>query len=141
MPGRNGLFTYVFPGQWRVVSLPAGQQQILDGIESDLEAFELRLRSMFAIFTRLTRDEGPPRTESLRSASRHRRWTWADPRLTGTLHVVISITLVLGLVALFVCLAISSSAVHGCSSTAGRHAVATARTSSCQSLLESHGRA
>ena len=123
------------------MSLPADQQQVLDGIESDLEGFEPRLRSMFAIFTRLTRDEGPPRTESLRSASRHRRRTWADPRLTGTLHVVISVTLVLGLVALFVCLAISSSAVHGCRSTAGPHAVATARTSSCQLLRESHGRA
>lgn len=119
--------------------MPACQQQVLDRIENDLEGCEPRLRSMFAIFTRLTRDEGAPRTESLRSESRHRRWTW--PRLgpTGTLQMVITVPLVLGLVALFVLLAISGSPAHGCR-FAGPHAPATARTSSCQSVLESHGR-
>jgi hypothetical protein len=123
-----------------VVSLPAGQQQVPDRIENDLEGCEPRLKSMFAIFTRLTRDEGAPRTESLRPEGRHRRWTWPDHGLTGTLCVVIAVPLVLGLAALFVFLAISSSAAHGCRSAAGPHAVAIARTASCESMLESHGR-
>ena len=119
--------------------LPACQQQVLDRIENDLEGCEPRLSSMFAIFTRLTRDEGAPRTESLRSESRHRRWTWPDLGPTGALQVVITITLVLGPVALFVLLVISVSPAHGCRS-AGPHVTATARTSSCQLVLESHGR-
>jgi hypothetical protein len=121
------------------VNLPAGQQQVLDRIESDLEGCEPRLRSMFAIFTRLTRDEGAPRTESLRSQSRHRRWTWPHPEPTGTLQMVITVPLVLGLVALIVLLAISGSTAHGCRSAPGPHAAVT-RSSSCQSVLESHGR-
>ena len=63
--GANGGFRRGFPGQWTVVSLSASQQRVLYGIESALEGGEPRLRSMFAIFTRLTRDDGAPRTESL----------------------------------------------------------------------------
>jgi hypothetical protein len=137
--GGRDPFLWVFPGQWSVVSLPACQQQALNLIESDLEGCEPRLRSMFAIFTRLTRDEGAPRIESLRSESRHRRWTWPTLGPAGTLQVVITVPLVVALVALFVLLAISGSAAHGCRS-AGPHVTSTARTSSCQSVLESHGR-
>jgi len=46
------------PGQSIVVSLPVGEQRVLDGIESALEGDESQLRSMFAIFTRLTQDDG-----------------------------------------------------------------------------------
>ncbi len=47
------------------MSLPAGQQRILDGIAEVLRANEPRLASMFAIFTRLSKDEPPPRREQL----------------------------------------------------------------------------
>jgi hypothetical protein len=45
--------------------LPTDQRRVLDRTESDLEGGEQRLRSMFVIFTRLTRAKGAPRTESL----------------------------------------------------------------------------
>jgi len=38
------------------MSLPARQQQVLDRIEDSLHACDPRLRSMFAIFTKLTRE-------------------------------------------------------------------------------------
>jgi hypothetical protein len=116
------------------VSLPAGQQQVLDRIESDLEGCEPRLRSMFAIFTRLTRDEGAPRTESLRPEGGRCRWTWPDRGKTGALRAVAAIPIVLGLVTLFVFAAVISSAPHGCRTTAAVH------TQTCQSAVESHGR-
>jgi hypothetical protein len=107
------------------VSLPAGQQQVLDRIETDLEGGEPRLRSMFAIFTRLTRDEGAPRTESLSSEGRR---TWLTSRLR--MAVTVPVILILGL-ALLVFLAITGAARHGCRPIAGVHA--TARAASCQS--------
>jgi hypothetical protein len=124
---RLGAFAPAFPGQRRVVSLPASQQRVLDEIESDLEGCEPRLRMMFAIFTRLNRDEGAPRTESLQPGPR-------------SLRAVIAIPLVMGLVALCVFLAISSSAVRSCSSAVGLHAIPTARASTCQPVLESPSR-
>lgn len=114
------------------MSLSAGQQQVLDHIESDLEGCEPRLRSMFAIFTRLTRDDGAPRTESLRPEGCRRRWTW--PERGKTLRAVMAIPIVVGLVTLLVFAAISSSAPHGCRSTAAIHAQA------CQPAAESHAR-
>ena len=88
---------------------------------------------MFAIFTRLTRDDGAPRTESLRSEGRRRR-TRPHRRKASTLRAVIAIPIVLGLVALIVFTAISSSVPHGCRLTAAM------RAQTCQSALESHGR-
>jgi hypothetical protein len=49
-----------------MMSLPARQQRMLDGIERVLQASEPKLASMFAIFARLTSDEGPAMTERLR---------------------------------------------------------------------------
>jgi len=47
------------------MSLPAGQQRVLDGIAEALGLTEPRLASMFAIFTRLAKDEPPPFREQL----------------------------------------------------------------------------
>jgi hypothetical protein len=132
-------FLCIFPGQWSVVNLPTGQQQVLDWIESDLEAGDPRLRSMFAIFTRLTRDEGAPPTESLRPEGLLRR-AWPGRGRSGPLRAVIYAPLVLGLVALFVFLVINSSAAHGCRPAAEPHAAASARAVGCQSALEQHAR-
>jgi hypothetical protein len=49
----------------REMSLPTGEQQILDGIAESLRASEPRLASMFAIFGRLVRNEGPPLRERI----------------------------------------------------------------------------
>ena len=101
--------------------LPAGQQQVLDGIETDLEGCEPKLTSMFAIFTRLTQDDGAPRTESLRP----------EGRLTGTVRAIIAVPLILGLVALVVLMAVTSG-TPSCQPGAGIHGAA--RTASCQSV-------
>jgi hypothetical protein len=119
--------------------LPAGQQQVLDRIETDLEGCEPRLRSMFAIFTRLTRDDGVPRTESLCPEGHRFRWTRPDLGLTGRLRAVIAVPLFLALVALFVFMGISTSAAHGCSAAAALRATPTL-VSACQSVPGSHGR-
>jgi hypothetical protein len=47
------------------MSLPDCQERILQGMASSLSKCEPRLASKFAIFTRLTRDEGIPCTEQL----------------------------------------------------------------------------
>jgi hypothetical protein len=47
------------------MSLPVGQQRVLDDIEGALQAGEPRLASMYAIFTRLTKNEMRPRREEL----------------------------------------------------------------------------
>jgi hypothetical protein len=47
------------------MSLPVGQQRVLDDIEGVLQASEPRLASMYAIFTRLTKNELRPRREEL----------------------------------------------------------------------------
>ncbi len=93
---------------------------------------------MFAIFTRLTRDEGAPRTESLRPEGRRLRWIW--PKIRLTVRAAIYVPLVLGLVALFVLLAISSSAGSGCRAAAGPFAAGAVRAVSCEPTLGPHSR-
>jgi len=64
------------------MTLPASQQHLLDGIAGELRTTEPRLAGMFAVFTRLTRDEALPRAEQLEArARRPRRWlSWLSPR-------------------------------------------------------------
>jgi hypothetical protein len=57
------------------MSLPACQQRVLDRIEQSLHACDPRLRSKFAIFTKLTRAEEMPRLEELESRSLP-PWGW-----------------------------------------------------------------
>ena len=94
---------------------------------------------MFAIFTRLNRDEQAPRTESLRRQGRGLRWTVPGRGPAGTPRVVIGVPLILGLVALFVFLAVAGSSARSCVHAAGPHAVPMS-TLTCQSVLQSHGR-
>jgi hypothetical protein len=63
-----------------LMSLPARQQRVLGRIEHSLHADDPRLRSMFAIFTKLTRGQQMPRLELLESRSWPRRY-WRQ-RLT-----------------------------------------------------------
>ena len=127
----------VLPGQWTAVSLPFGQQRVLDVMESDLEGAEPRLGSMFAIFTRLTRDEGAPRTESLQSEPR--RWRiWPASGLPGRLRAIIALPLVLGLVALLVFVAVNGP-TRGCRPGSAPHAMAMPRVAACQAAQGSPG--
>jgi hypothetical protein len=111
-----------------VVSLPVSQQRVLRGIESALEGGEPRLRSMFGIFTRLTRDDGPPRTELLPPRASV-RGAW----LTARRRVIIAVPVLLGLAGLLVFLAVSGSTAHPCRSGTAPW------VTSCQSAPESHG--
>jgi hypothetical protein len=51
------------------MSLPAREQQVLDGIETVLQDSEATLTAMFGLFTRLAGDEEKPRVEELGLAS------------------------------------------------------------------------
>src|SRR5580704_16869931 len=60
-------------GTWRekeAMSLPAGQQRVLDGMERALQASEPHMTSMFAIFARLNEGSEPVGAEPLA----RRRW-------------------------------------------------------------------
>ena len=115
------------PGQWIAGGLPVSQQRVLDGIESVLEGGEPRLGSLFAIFTRLTRDEGAPRTEALRAETLLRR-AWPAGGLTTSVRAIIAVPLIVGLVTFCVFMAVNSSAAQGC-----RPGPVASRTVSCQS--------
>jgi hypothetical protein len=56
------------------MSLPASQQRALDAIDTDLRAADIRLASMFTVFTELTQLEKMPVTETFQPV---RWWTRA----------------------------------------------------------------
>ncbi len=69
------------------MSLPTGQQRILDGIEDGLHAHDSRLASLFATFTRLTGQEEMPKVEELkpgRKGQPKRGGAVARPGLLGS---------------------------------------------------------
>jgi hypothetical protein len=110
------------------VSLPVGEQRVLDRIENALESGEPRLRSMFAIFTRLTRDDAVPPTEALRARTRV-RLPWPGSGVTAaTMRALIAVPVILGLITLCIFMAINGSGAQGC-----RPGPVLARTVSCQS--------
>ena len=61
------------------MSLPAGQQRALDAIAEGLCTSEPKLASMFAIFTRLSKNDLPPRREQLTADPGMRGWLTALP--------------------------------------------------------------
>jgi hypothetical protein len=129
------------------MSLPACQERVLRGIESALRRGEPRLASIFAIFTRLTRDEELPRTEQLVQRPWPQRWldragvrsrrrrrggraiTWASGRPATRLRAMILIPVLLIMTASGLAFA-SSSGTHACPAAAHRVAVA-ARWMTC----------
>lgn len=56
------------------MSLPARQQRALDGIAESLRSTEPKLAAMFALFTRLCRNEAPPLGEQLTARTGRRAW-------------------------------------------------------------------
>ena len=110
------------------MSLPVNEQRVLDGIENALEGGEPRLRSMFAIFTRLTRDDAVPPTETLRARARlGRGWpTGGVPAVR--MRAIIAVPVIVGLITFCIFMAVNSSGAQGC-----RPGPVLARTASCQS--------
>ncbi|HXC82400.1 MAG TPA: DUF3040 domain-containing protein [Trebonia sp.] len=109
------------------MSLPAHQQRVLDGIEISLEGDDPKLRSMFAIFTRLTRGEEVPVTERVRARAR------ARSKAQAIMVAPILVVFVLGVVTLCIFLAVSTSTVRACKSVSQPRA-ATTRAVGCESL-------
>ncbi len=74
------------------MGLPARQRRILEKIENALRGTDPRLTSLFAIFSRLNRDEDMPRIEELRArasmllARLHRRAGIAERWLRARPH-------------------------------------------------------
>jgi hypothetical protein len=116
------------------VSLPTSQQRVLDEIEVDLRGCEPRLTSMFSIFTRLTRDDGAPRTEALRDAA---RFQWFSPG--ARLRTIVIVPLALALVGLFIFVAVVGSSARGCSPAATSRSSPASHSMSCQSAPETPG--
>ena len=77
------------------MTLPACQQRALDAMESALEASEPRMKAMFAIFTRLTKDEEPIGAERLPN----RRPLW---RRSGFLYLLVPALAAMALMATLV---------------------------------------
>jgi hypothetical protein len=103
------------------MSLPVSEERALTGIEQALLSRDPRLKSLFAIFTRLTRHEAMPAIEQLR----RRRWqpsTGAVILLAAALLVGV---IVIGSLA-------STSGCGGPSATAAAHPSASAPSATNQ---------
>jgi hypothetical protein len=139
------------------MSLADREQQILDGMETALQAGETRLTSMFAIFTRLSRDEEIPGTEELavrsrrprswlrapRAAGRYPRnawWRstsrarWAAGRPAAKLRAIALIPVALAAIASVVLLGVSTASVRLCRPVNAVHTsgLALSRARTCQ---------
>ncbi len=119
------------------VSLPAAQQSLLNGLDRALEARDPRLASMFAIFTKLTMQDGPPRTELLeRGPNPVLAWLRTAVRWAQA-SAAIPIVLVAGLMAAIIALGIATSSA--CTSAA-MHRAGSARSAACQSSAKGLGK-
>jgi hypothetical protein len=116
------------PGQLGWVSLPTYQQSLLKRMDRALEARDPRLASMFAIFTRLTSDDGPPRAERLgpRSASLAVALRWT--RTSAAIPVVIVIALTVAIIAL----GVATSGGRVCPPTVTVHLSGHSKLAGCQ---------
>jgi hypothetical protein len=118
--------------------LSAYQQSLLNGIDRALAARDPGLASKFAIFTRLTRDDGPPRTERLARAPSPTQRLLQIPLRVAKASATIPIVLVAGLMAAIIALGIVTSQGPVCSPSAMTgHQFVQMRASGCES--SAHG--
>lgn len=102
------------------MSLPAGQQRVLDGIADALRLSEPRLTTMFAIFTRLASNEPRPGREQLAAPGRLARLMACGRPLRGLRgrpawrRVVIISQMAVAFVVFGVLIGISSHDATGC---------------------------
>ena len=89
---------------------------------------------MFAIFTRLTKDDGAPLTEALQHVGLCRR-IWLHSRLAAEL--ILAVPLALALVALVAFVTLSSSGMHGCRpDSVGPYNMAASPVITCQTAAQ-----
>jgi hypothetical protein len=101
-----------------------------------LAARDPGLASKFAIFTRLTRDDGPPRTERLARGPSPTERLLQMPLRVAKASATIPIVLVAGLMAAIIALGIVTSRGPVCSTTTA-HQFVQMRASGCES--SAHG--
>ena len=125
-----------FPGSCVRVSLPSYQQSLLNRMERTLESRDPRLASMFAIFARLTWEDGPPRTERLAGSPNLARRALRSAAGLARASATIPIMLVAGLMAAIIALGVATSSGTTCLAATARQA-GQMRTSVCPSAA--HG--
>jgi hypothetical protein len=112
------------------MSLPACQQRVLDTIENALQRREPRLASMFAMFTRLNKNEGAPRTERLNPPW----WAWSRrgrPRHPAGSTVAARVLLLIPLAAIVVLTAVflaTNGSRVPCMPTGGPHSLVASQS-------------
>jgi hypothetical protein len=100
------------------MSLPTHEQQQLLGIEQILQSRDPRLKSIFATFTRLTRNEAMPTWEQIR------RGNW---RLRSTIIVSVTVLLLAGIIAV----AAVSGLTRACGPSRGAPGAVTSADRGC----------
>jgi hypothetical protein len=125
------------------MSLSAREQQVLEGIETVLQAGEARLTSMFVLFTRLAGDEEKPGTEELdpgHATGRARRRSTPARQLTigqqgVLLRAVISLTVAIAALVSIMFIAMSTTSARTCAQVSATHGSGSApsQPSTCQS--------
>lgn len=113
------------------MSLPAYQQSLLNGMGRALAARDPRLAAMFSIFTRLTSDEGPPRTERLARAPNAVLARLRAPVHWARTSAAVPIVLVIGLMAAIVALGMITSSGRVCTPETATHRAGAARSVAC----------
>jgi hypothetical protein len=101
------------------MSLRGGEQRALDRIEETLQAGDPRFRSLFTIFTRLTRHEAMPSTEQV------------NARLRTSLLRAIAIPIALAAVLSGLILASLTPARNACVTQARGHSQSSSPMSGC----------
>jgi hypothetical protein len=109
------------------MSLPVSEARTLTCIEQALLSRDPRLKSLFAIFTRLTRQEAMPTIEQLR----RRRW-----RPPAGVAILLAIALIVGVIALG-----SLTSASGCtraqpSASTAAHSPAAASDQGCSPAFD-----
>jgi Protein of unknown function (DUF3040) len=108
------------------VTLPVSQQRTLDRIDRMLRDSDPRLAALFAIFTRLTRDEEIPRIEEIRArltriggwiARRTEAVRLRSSRVPRRLKAILVFPAALAALACALLIASSGPAAHRCAAT------------------------
>jgi hypothetical protein len=123
------------------MSLPAREQQVLEGIETVLQAGEARLTSMFVLFTRLAGDEEKPGTEELgpgHATGRARRRSAPARQLTidqqgVLLRAVISLTVAIAALVSIMFFAMSATSARTCGPLSATHSSGPSQPRTCPS--------
>ena len=123
------------------MSLPAREQQVLEGIETVLQAGEARLTSMFVLFTRLAGDEEKPGTEELgpgHATGRARRRSAPARQLTigqqgVLLRAVISLTVAIAALLSIMFFAMSATSARTCGQVSATHSSGSSQPTTCRS--------